>query len=148
MTTPAAANLYLAQYLLEMEGKGWAVYNPKDKPLEELTIIFGFFNGGSGDWLHGGLIAENGVGLGGHVCSHESYMPGDLGVLEGTRADRHELFQSMYPEGYMMAWVSSSEVKGHPGIDAAVDANQATDGKGTWPFKGNLKPEVAEADAA
>lgn len=45
MTTPAAANYYLAQHLLEQEGKPYAVFNPHNKPVESLPVIFGFNNG-------------------------------------------------------------------------------------------------------
>jgi hypothetical protein len=47
MTTKAAAALYEAQHVYEHEGKGWAVFNPHDKPLDELPVIYGFNNGGS-----------------------------------------------------------------------------------------------------
>lgn len=39
-----------------------AVYNPDDKPLEELPVIYGFNNGGPSDFLSGVLIAEGGAG--------------------------------------------------------------------------------------
>ena len=57
MTTPAAERLYLAQHELEMEGKPYAVFNPHDKPVEELPVIMGFNNGGSDGWYSGCLIA-------------------------------------------------------------------------------------------
>ncbi len=110
MTTPAAANFYLAQHLLEQEGKPYAIFNPHNKPVETLPVIFGFNNGGRADWWHAQLIAEDGTPLGGHVCSHEGYMRHDLGIFEGTRADRHEAFKLHYPDGYRMAFVSHAEV--------------------------------------
>lgn len=111
MTTPAAARLYLAQHLMEMEGKPYAVFNPHNKPVDDLPVIFGFNNGGSSGWFSAQLIAEDGTGLGGHICSHEGYMRHDLGILEGTRADRHETFRKHYPDGYRMAFVSHDEVE-------------------------------------
>lgn len=111
MTTPAAANYYLARHLLEMEGKPYAIYNPNNKLAESLPVIFGFNNGGSDSWYSAVLIAEDGTGLGGHVCSHEGYMRHDLGIIEGSRPDRHEDFKKHYPEGYRMAFVSYDEVK-------------------------------------
>jgi hypothetical protein len=119
MTTTAAANLYLAQHLVEWEGKGYAVYNPENKPLEELPVIYGFNNGGSRDWLEGVLISEDGHVLGGHTCSAEGYMPHDLGILEGSRPDRHETFKEHHPQGYRMDFVPYIEAKGHAGLDAA-----------------------------
>ena len=125
MTTPAAA-LYRAQHNLEMEGKGYAVYNPNNKPIEDLPVIYGFNNGGSDGWWQAQLIAEDGTGLGGHTCSHECYMRGDLGVLEGTRSDRHEGFKEHYPEGYRMDFVGVEHTKNHPGLEAAYQKNQET----------------------
>ena len=69
MTTTAAANLYLAQHLIEWEWKGYALHNPKSLPIAELPVIYGFNNGGSEDWWNGMLLAEDGTYLGSHVCS-------------------------------------------------------------------------------
>lgn len=125
MTTPQAERLYLAQHLVEWEGKGYAVYNPHGKPLEELPVIYGFNNGGSPGWYNGVLIAESGHCLGGHCCSAEGYMPHDLGVLEGSRPDRHEEFRKHYQDGYRMEFVPASEVRTHEGLAAAYQRNQA-----------------------
>ena len=54
----------------------YVIYNPNNKPIEELPIIFGFNNGGSKEWLYAELIAEDGTPLGAHICSHENYMRG------------------------------------------------------------------------
>jgi hypothetical protein len=124
MTTPAAERLYLAQHLYEWEGKGYAVFNPSNKPLGELPVIYGFNNGGSPGWYSGVLIAEDGACLGGHVCSAEGYMPHDLGIIEGSRPDRHEEFQKHYPDGYRMDFVSKDDVLAHEGLEAAYQRNQ------------------------
>jgi hypothetical protein len=58
-----------------------AIYNPNDRPTEDLPRIYGFNNGGSRGWYNGVLMADDGAVLGGHVCSHESYMPYDLGII-------------------------------------------------------------------
>lgn len=125
MTTPAAEALYLAQHRLSVEGKGWAVFNPHNRPLDELPVIYGFNNGGSPGWYSGVLLAEDGKYLGGHVCSHEGYMPHDLGVLEGSRPDRHETFREHYPDGYRMEFVGLGDVRGHEGLAEAYRRNQA-----------------------
>lgn len=125
MTTPAAAALYEAQHVHSMQGKGYAVYNPMGKPVADLPVIYGFHNGGSDNWLYAQLIAQDGTALGSHICSSESYMPHDLGVLEGTRPDRHEEFQTHYPDGYRMEFVSHADVRTHEGLQAAITANQA-----------------------
>jgi len=106
MTTKAAANLYLAQHLYAMGGKGRTVYNPHNKELSGLPVIFGFNNGGSPGLYSAVLIAEDGTALGGHVCSHEGYMEHDLGILEGTREDRHEEFRKHYFDGYRMEFLT------------------------------------------
>jgi len=124
MTTEKAAAHYLARHEHEVEGRKWAVYNPKNKPIEELPIIYGFNNGGSPGWLTAQLLAEDGHALGSHACSHEGYMEHDLGILEGSRPDRHKNFKKHYPEGYRMEFISHSKVKGHEGIDKAYALNQ------------------------
>jgi hypothetical protein len=125
MTTPAAAAAYLRSHLATWQGKGYAVYNPHNKPLEELPIIFGFNNGGSPGWFSAILLSQDGEVLGGHMCSNEGYMTHDLGILEGARPDRHETFRKHYPDGYKMDFIHSSELKGHAGLDAAIAANRA-----------------------
>lgn len=123
MTTPAAERLYRAQHCLAVEGKGAAIYNPHDRPVDELPVIYGFNNGGSRGWLSGQLVAEDGAGLGGHICSHEDYMPHDLGILKGSRPDRHEAFRSHYPDGYRMEFVPG-DPREHEGLMAACKRNQ------------------------
>lgn len=66
-------------------------------------------------------IAEDGTLLGSHWCSHESFVPGDLGVEEGTRPDRHETYSKHYPDGYEMEFVPSKMVKKHEGLSQAID---------------------------
>lgn len=123
MTTPAAERLYLAQHLHQWEGKGYAVFNPHNKPLEELPVIWGFNNGGSPGKFSAQLVADDGEVLGGHCCSSEGYMPHDLGVIAGSRPDRHETFKRHYPDGYRMDFVGADHVMTHHGLDAACKAN-------------------------
>jgi hypothetical protein len=126
MTTPAAERLYLAQHEVEMEGKGNAIFNPHSKPVSELPVIYGFNNGGSSGFLQAVAVAEDGTCLGGHCCSAEGYMPHDLGILAGTRPDRHEKsYRPHYPNGYRMEFVGYDDIKGHPGLNAALAANSA-----------------------
>lgn len=68
-------------------------------------------------------IAEDGVILGSHWCSHEGYVPGDLGVTPGSRPDRHETYKKHYPDGYEMEFVSSDEVDTHEGLQEAIRLN-------------------------
>ena len=126
MTTPAAEKLYEAQRVHAMEGRKYAVYNPHNKTLDELPVIYGFNNGGSPGWMSAVLLAEDGAGLGGHICSSEAYMRHDLGILEGTRPDRHETFKKHYPDGYRMDFVPLDIVKSgtHEGLERAYRLNQ------------------------
>jgi hypothetical protein len=103
----------------------YAVFNPHGTPIEELPVIYGFNNGGSPGWYSACLIAESGHGMGGHVCSDECFMRGDLGILDGYRPDRHEGFREHYPDGYRMDFVPAVDVLTHPGLEAAYQKNQA-----------------------
>ena len=125
MTTPAMNALYQAVHKSKFGGKPYAVFNPHNKPVGELPTIYGFNNGGSPGWYSAVLLADDGTPLGGHVCSHECYMEHDLGIVEGTRPDRHETFRAHYPDGYQMNFVGEDEVMTHPGLSAAVKNNQA-----------------------
>ena len=129
MTTREAEARYLGEHMSAMAGKGWAVFNPHNKPVEELPTIYGFNNGGEPGWYSGCLLAEDGTCLGGHVCSAEGYMPHDYGILEGTREDRHIGFQAHYPDGYKMEFVGMNDAKTHPGIEAAYKLNQEKAGQ-------------------
>jgi hypothetical protein len=120
MTTPAAEALYLAQHLHDNDGRKVAFFNPHDKPLSELPVIYGFNNGRSPGFYSAVLVAEDGTCLGGHLCSAENYMPHDLGILEGTRPDRHEEFRAHYPDGYRMEFVGYADLKNHAGLNAAI----------------------------
>lgn len=124
MTTPAAERLYQAQHLLEMEGRKVALFNPHNKDPNELPAIYGFNNGGNPGWYIAVAIAADGTVLGGHACSAEMYMLHDLGILEGTRPDRHtDQYQPHYPDGYVMVWVPSDEVTDHAGLQEAFRLN-------------------------
>lgn len=125
MTTPAAAANYLSDHLADWHAKGYALHNPNSLPVEKLPVIYGFNNGGSAGWYQAHIIAQDGTPLGAHICSHEGYMRADLGVLEGSRPDRHETFRAHYPDGYRMDFVSSADFTGHEGLSAALAAYDA-----------------------
>jgi len=124
MTTEAAARMYEAQHLHEWEGAKVAIHNPHGKPVNELPVIYGFNNGGPSYFLSAVLLAEDGTGLGSHACSSEAYMRADLGILEGSRPDRHETFRAHYPDGYRMEFVGMSDVRNHAGLLEAYRLNQ------------------------
>jgi len=124
MTTQLAAALYEAEHAHRHEGRRTAVFNPHGKPIDELPTIYGFNNGGSPGWMDAVLLADDGTYLGGHRCSSEVYMPADLGVIEGTRPDRHETFRTHYPDGYRMEFVRGADVPGHVALNVAFALNQ------------------------
>lgn len=102
-----------------------AVYNPKNVAVEDLPTIYGFNNGGEPGWFSAVLIAEDGEVMGGHICSHEAYMPSDLGIIEGSRSDRHEGFRKKYPDGYQMEFVPTGRLSDHKGLNVAIARNAA-----------------------
>lgn len=106
----------------------YEIYNPYNKSLDELPFIYGFNNGGSHCWWDGELIAEDGTALGGHICSDEDFMYGDLGILKGSRPDRHESFREHYPDGYKMDFISHMNVKNHTGLNQAFERNKIMKG--------------------
>ena len=120
MTTEAEARQYLAEHMGVWGEKGFAVYNPHQKPEADLPWIIGFNNGGSPGMYIAVLISQDGVGLGSHCCSHEGYMPHDLGILEGARSDRYEHFRAHYPDGYRMDFAPHTD----PRIEAAIVLNR------------------------
>jgi hypothetical protein len=124
MTTPAVAAQYLNEFIAKC-GNEPVIYNPHGKPVMELPVIYGFNNGGPSDWLEGVLLAEDGTYLGGHICSHEGYMPGDLGVVSGWQDKRHEAFRLHYPDGYRMDFVGHEKVLEHAGLADAMKRNAA-----------------------
>lgn len=102
------------------------VFNPKGYALKELPIVFGFSNGGQPGFMHALAIAEDGTVLGDHMCSDESYMPADLGLIEGRRPDRQAAFAAHYPDGYRAEFVTAAAIPGHARLLAALGrANKA-----------------------
>lgn len=126
MTTQEAERRYEAQRLKEHQWKAWEVHNPCGRPEDELPVIYGFNNGGKHGFMSACLIAEDGTELGGHCCASEAYMPHDLGILKGSRLDRHEEFQKHYPKGYRMEFVGHSDVRGHEKLMAAINIATTT----------------------
>lgn len=126
MTTKAAARLYEAQHVYAWEGKGLAVYNPHGKSVGYLPVIWGFINGNSRLGCEAALLAEDGTWLGGHLCSSPAYASHDLGLLEGSRPDRHETFRAHYPDGYRMSeLIQHADALTHAGLHAAYARGEA-----------------------
>lgn len=126
MTTEAAARLDEAQHVYECQGNGLAVYNPHGKPVGDLPIIWGFINSHSAGGVHAMTLAEDGTELGGHFCSSPAYAPADLGLLEGSRPDRHERYRAHYPDGYRMSGlVQYDDVDACTGLQLAIKQAEA-----------------------
>jgi len=54
---------------------------------EQVHTIYCFNNGGREGWMHAVAIADDGHCLAQHICTNESFMPYDLGIV-GER--KHE----------------------------------------------------------
>lgn len=126
MTTPEAARRYLAEHMSIWGDRKYQVYNPNEKDIEELPWIIGFNNGGSPGWFSAVAIAEDGHVLAGHICSEESYMYHDLGIVEGATW-KHDKYQEYYPDGYRMDFVPYNQLKNgekHEVLEKAIERNQ------------------------
>ena len=77
-----------------------AVYNPHGKPVDTLPVIYGFNGGGSPGWYSGYIVAEDGSGLGGHVCSHEVSCGAILASSRARGLTAMSRFRTHYPNGY------------------------------------------------
>ena len=102
----------------------YVIHNPDNLPEKELPTIFGFNNGkiGNSDW-QGVIVSEDGFMLGGHICSSEGFMFGDLGIIKGNEP-RHEIFRNHYPKGYKMDFVGYDDVSTHDKLQAAFRLNK------------------------
>jgi hypothetical protein len=87
--------------------------------------IYCFNNGGAPGWYSAVALSEDGECLAQHICSHEAYMPHDLGI---TSDWKHEIYWKHYPEGFELVWVPTDELNTHEGLNNAIaksDAKQA-----------------------
>jgi hypothetical protein len=91
--------------------------------MEEKPKIFCFSAVGGGAGI-AYAISEDGHILGSHWCSHEGFIPGDLGVNDGSRPDRHEKdYSKHYPDGYEMEFVRAMDIDNHSGLKKALEEN-------------------------
>lgn len=97
----------------------YTVYNPLNKPLEDLPKIFCFNNTmPPARWFECLAIAEDGTLLASHLCSHPDFLYQDLGVYEDTSPSKHkESYQVHYPDGYKMIPTSFSD----PELNAVME---------------------------
>lgn len=82
--------------------------------------IFGFLNGGSRDWLQAMALGDDGVVLGEHICSHEAWIPHDLG-MDGRSNWKHENYDKHFGVGnWETEFVPRTEIANHEGLQAAL----------------------------
>lgn len=81
--------------------------------------IYGFNNGGTHGFMRAVAITEEGIGLTMHLCSHEGFMPHDLG-MDGQSDWKHEHYDKHYPDGWECEFVSSENFHTHEGLQAAL----------------------------
>jgi len=85
--------------------------------------IFGFNNGGRPGFMIAVAIAEDGLVLAQHLCSHEGFMRHDLG-MDGMCTWKHDTYNEHYPNGWETEFVPSDQLETHIGLNAALDLNQ------------------------
>lgn len=80
--------------------------------------IYIFDNSPNGDqWHHAVALAEDGHGLGSHICSHPAYIPYDMGI---TSERKREEYRAHYPDGYELILTTATS----PEVQAAYKLNQ------------------------
>lgn len=119
LRSPYGSPEFSREYLAAVAGE-----SPAQAPSEPQTGSL-LWNGGSPGLMIGQLITQDGDPCGSHCCSHEGFMPGDLGVVADTRNDRHEGFRKIYPDGYRMEFVGHAEIDAHQGLQKAFAAYTA-----------------------
>ena len=83
--------------------------------------IFCFNNGGVYGMLHAVAMCEDGHPLAEHACSHEYYMPHDLGITSDWKHDR---YNKHCGEGnWELEWVQNPRT--HEGLQKAIALNKA-----------------------
>ena len=90
-----------------------------------MNKIYCFSNvvgGGDGVAL---AIAQDGVVLGSHYCSHEGYVTHDLVDDNGFRSDLQKGYADHYPDGYEAEFIANADIDGHEGLQAAFKLNKA-----------------------
>jgi len=82
--------------------------------LKTATKIYVFCNGCSHQWHSATALSEEGLFLGGHICSDHGFIPGDMGV-DGANdwANKRALYAAAYPDGFevILSSAKSAEVE-------------------------------------
>lgn len=69
-------------------------------------------------------MAEDGTVLGSHWCSSQNFALHDLGVIKGSRPDRHDHYRQHYPGGYEMEFIPADQLESHAGFQKAFKLNK------------------------
>lgn len=84
--------------------------------------IYAFPNGGNPGFIHAVAIADDGNCLAGHCCSHDGFVPHDLGV---TSTWKHDTYNAHFGEGnWEIEFVPYDQVESHEGLQAAFALNK------------------------
>ncbi len=114
----------LAKHNLKYKDRKPVVFNPLKQEEDKLPTIYCFLKIIEGQKGIAVAVSQDGYVLGTHACSSEQYVPHDLGVLERTRLDRHDIsYKKHYPNGYKMAFIKNEEMKAHSGFQEAYQKN-------------------------
>lgn len=93
-----------------------------------MNTIYVFCNGcHAQDWHNATALSDEGLFLGGHVCSDHGFIPGDMGA-DGSKdwARKRDAYARAYPDGFEVVYVEGP-VKEHAGIMAAHAKHKAFD---------------------
>jgi hypothetical protein len=87
------------------------------------TKIFVFVNGGAPGFLNVMSIGDDGQVCANHICSHEGFIPHDMGF---TSDWKHDHYNRYYPDGWELEFVPTSQVsaRSHEGLESAYAKNQ------------------------
>lgn len=106
--------------------ESWAKHKMKENTKVKDTgkpKIYCFSNGGTPGLLSAVAIAEDGNVLAGHGCSHESFIPIDLGMISDSHYN-HEKYKKHYPNGYQMEFVEYDKISSHQELQKAFKLNK------------------------
>ncbi len=79
-----------------------------DDTERRLPEIYCFVNGGSPGWYSVDALTEDGEFIAGHICSHPSFGPHDMGCLYDCDW-KHDGYKERYPAGYVVVWVDDAD---------------------------------------
>jgi hypothetical protein len=92
-----------------------------------VVTIYVFNNGGSPGWYSAVAVCECGAALAGHICSHESFMAHDMGLVGDWKHDVYRAHLDVVHGGgeWSLVWVPTDEVqaRSHAGLEAACARN-------------------------